>query len=154
MHRKLLKLPVFTFIGGFILHIFNFFIQIFGYGINFNPTMDKMLSYSFLSMSIIIIIIIGLVLRKTYSRKDFFLSASLLVVYTIILSIIQRITFQFDLYNFTFDFILYLPIAIFGVFRYFSVIYNDSTILSLLFATFSILEPYVFLIFGKSLKAK
>lgn len=56
------------------------------------------------------------------------------------------------MYNEAIDFILYLPIAIFGITSNLSMGDNDSEIIKWIFLILSLFEPYIFILFGKRSK--
>lgn len=147
--NKILKLPVLSSIGGIVFYVLNFIVILLGFGGSWSPTLSKALSYIPLLLNIIIITIIGIILRRTYSRRDAFRSASFLVVYTIILMIVQTTFSYFGVYNFTLDWILSLPISLFRMLLPLSVKYNDLKTMSSIFMFISIFEPYIMILFAK-----
>ena len=148
MNIKLLKLPILTSVGGIIFYLLNFIMAFLGFGGVWTSKQSEILSYIPLILAIIILIIIGLILRRIYSRKDFIKSSTLLVIYSIIILIVQRLSLYFGIYNSTVDFILYLPTAIFQIMISLSTKYNNSEIGNLIFLILSLFEPYIFVLFG------
>lgn len=148
MNIKLFKLPILTSIGGIIFYLLNFIIAFLGFGGIWTPKQSIILSYIPLILAIIILIIIGIILRRTYDRKDFIKSSTLLVIYSIIILIVQRLSLYFGIYNSTVDFILYLPTTIFQIMISLSTKYNNSEIVNLIFLILSLFEPYIFVLFG------
>lgn len=152
MNKKLLKLPALSLIGGIILYVLTFIIILLGFGITWGPKVSIVLYYLPTLLNIVIIIILGIILRRTYDRKDFFRSATLLVIYTIIISILQRIALYLGIYNFTIDWIFSLPISLFRILVPLSVKYDNFKIISSLIMIVSIFEPYIMILFGKNIK--
>lgn len=148
MNRKLFKLPILTSIGGIIFYLLNFILAFLGFGGIWTPRQSEILSYIPLILSVIILIIIGMILRRTFSRKDFIESATLLVIYSIIILIVQKISLYFDIYNETIDFILYIPTAIFQTMILLSTKFNNSKVVNSIFLILSLLEPYIIVFFG------
>lgn len=152
MSKKLLKLPIFALIGGVVFYILIFLINFLGYGGAWTPGVAALLSYIPLALNIGIFIVIGLILRKTYDKKTFFKSATLLVLYSVVILIIQQLTMHFGVFNNTIDLILYLPVSLFRTVTFLSPKDNNSDIVNWIFVILALFEPYIFVLFGKKEK--
>lgn len=152
MNKKLLKLPILTLIGGMVFYILNFAIVFFGYGGTWSPRLTAVMAYIPLALSMGILILIGMILRKTYDRKDFLQSATLLVLYSIVILIFQQLTLYLGIYNETIDFILYLPLTIFSIITSSLVKQSDSESINWMYLIASLFLPYIFVLFDKSSK--
>lgn len=152
MNKKLFKLPILTLIGGIVFYILNFAIIFFGYGGTWSPRLTKVMTYIPLALSGGILILIGMILRKTYDRKDFFRTATLLVVYSIVILIFQQLSLYLGIYNEAMDFILYLPLTIFTIITSSLVKQTSSESINWMYLIASLFLPYIFVLFGKSSK--
>lgn len=149
MNKNQFKLPVLSLLGGALYYLIIFLINLLGYGDSWSPRVGILLSYIPLALNIIILVIIGLILRKTYDRNAFFKAATILVVYSIVLLAFRRLAEHFGFSNDILEFILNLPISLFGIFSNISVRYNLSGILGGVLVILSLLEPYILAFFGK-----
>lgn len=152
MNKKLWKLPVLTSIGALILHILVFIFIFVGYGGSWTPRVARLLTYVPLALNILLVLIIGLILRRTYDKKTFFKAASLLVIYSIVISILQRAIIYLGIDNFTFNFILYLPIELFGMIESLFLRTQNPYTTNWILVFITLFEPYIFLLFAKKSK--
>lgn len=149
MDKKLFKLPFLSLIGGIVFYAIIFLLNFLGYGVTFNPLITKILIQAPLILNILILIIIGMILRKSYDRKTFFKSITLLVIYSFVLLIMQQVMLHFGIENLLVDFILYLPIAIFGIISSLLVKDNNTEIIKMIILIVSLFEPYLLMLFSK-----
>jgi heme exporter protein D len=149
MDKKLLKLPILTLIGGIILRIVNYitaFTLIKGTS-EWTLEMGTTAFYIGLVTSIILFVVIGIILRRIYDRKTFLKSATLLVIYSIVILGLEQITQYFWTYSMIIYW-LYLPSEIFTTIT--SVLARVSTAESInwTYAIPSLFAPYLFVLFG------
>lgn len=154
MNKRLLKLPILTLIGGIILRIINhIIILIMVRGKNeWTLEMGTMQFYIDLILSISIIVIIGLVLRKTYDRKDFLKSATLLVVYSILILVVEQLIQYLGIYSVGFSLLFYLPIEMFTIITSLLAKVSNGEVINWLYVLPSIFAPYLLVLFGKESK--
>lgn len=157
MNKKLLKLPILTLIGGIILRIiYRITIHFLVKGTtDWTSEVGTKLFYIDIISSIIIFIVIGIILRKTYDRKTLFKSATLLVIYSFLIFGLSEITQHFGIYSITASLILYLPTEIFNIITSILREITSTTSITLIYV-FIIIEnfaPYLFLLFVKEPKA-
>lgn len=150
MNKKLFKLPIFTLIGGTILRVVNhIIISLMVRGTNeWTFEMGTKVFYFDLILSIVIFISIGIILRRTYDRGAFIKSATLLVIYSILVLGLEQITQYFDMYNSIF-LLLYLPIEIFTIITSLLVRVSTAESIIWIYAVPSLFAPYIFILFGK-----
>lgn len=154
MNKKLLKLPFLTLIGSVIIRIINYvIILIMGRGTNqWTLEMETMQFYIDLILNIFILTIIGLILRKTYDRKDFLKSANLLVIYSIVMLMIEQVTQYLGIYSVGFNLLFYLPIEIFTIITSLLARVSDVEVINWIYAIPSIFAPYLLVFFVKESK--
>jgi len=156
MNKELLKLPILTTIGGIILRIINsitmpIFVK---KTTDWTSKVDTQIFYTNLISSLIIIVVIGIIIRKTYDKKTLFKSSTLLVIYSFLIFGLSEVTRYFGVYPITASLILYLPTDIFSIIT--TVLMEiTSTVNIKLIYVFVIIEkfaPYLFLLFVKDSK--
>lgn len=154
MNKKLFKLPFLTAIGGIILRIINHFIILIMVRRTNEWTLQMGTAqfYIELILSILIFVLIGIILRKTYYRKDFLKSSTLLVIYSIIVLILEQVAQNLGIYNIGFSLFLYLPIEIFTIITSVLSRLSSADVINLLYVIPSTFAPYLFIVFGKKSK--
>ena len=150
MNKKLLKLPVLTLIGGIILRIIAYItaLTLIRGTSEWTLEMGTTAFYIQLVISIILFVVIGIILHTIYNRKTFVKSATLLVIYSIIIFALEQITQYFGTYSMIIYW-LYLPVEIFTIIT--SVLARVSTAESInwMYVIPSLFAPYLFVLFGK-----
>lgn len=150
MNKNVLKLPLLTLIGGIILRIIEFIaIRIRVSTIDPNAEWGSEIFYVNLVSSLIIIVIIGMILRKTYDKDIIFKSSTLLVIYSFIIWGLSEIGAIFGIYS-LFS-ILYLPTEIFNMISsvLIEIISPQDMVLFYLFIFIEKFAPFLFLLFYK-----
>lgn len=150
MNKKLLKLPVLTLIGGIILQIADYitaFTLVKGTS-EWTLEMGTTAFYIRLVLSIIFFVVIGIILRRIYDRKTLVKSATLLVIYSIVILALEQITQYLGIYSMIIYW-MYLPVEIFTIIT--SVLARASTAESInwTYAIPTLFAPYLFILFGK-----
>lgn len=149
MNKKLLKLPILTIIGGIILRIIDYITL----KIIVEPSGEWSSKFFYINLvsSIVIIVSIGMILRRTYDKDTFFKSATLLVTYSFIIWGLSEIGQFFGIYSTITSLILYFPTEVFNVIT--SVLREITSTQSMaLIYVFIFIEkfaPYLFLLFAK-----
>ena len=150
MNKKLLKLPILTLIGGIILQIADYitaFTLVKGTS-EWTLEMGTTAFYIRLVLSIISFVVIGIILRRIYDRKTLVKSATLLVIYSIVILALEQITQYLGIYSMIIYW-MYLPVEIFTIIT--SVLARASTAESInwTYAIPTLFAPYLFILFGK-----
>ena len=150
MNKKLLKLPILTLIGGIILQIADYitaFTLVKGTS-EWTLEMGTTAFYIRLVLSIIFFVVIGIILRRIYDRKTLVKSATLLVIYSIVILALEQITQYLGIYSMIIYW-MYLPVEIFTIIT--SVLARASTAESInwTYAIPTLFAPYLFILFGK-----
>jgi hypothetical protein len=151
MNKEIFRLPLYTLIAGFILGIINLMtIRILISGTNeWTLEMGTTLFYIQLILSIVAFVIIGILLRKKYNRTTFFKSATLLVIYSVIVLLLEQIMHYLGSYNLMNSY-LYLPVSIFTIITSLLARIGNPKHLHWLHVIPSLLAPYLFLLFSKN----
>ena len=154
MNKKLFNLLFLTLTGGIILRIIEFIsIRIRISTIAPEAEWGSEIFYVNLVSSVIIIVAIGMILRKTYDKEAVFKSATLLVIYSFIVWALSEIGAIYGLYS-VFS-ILYLPTDIFAIVSYglSTVISSQNIALFYLVVFIEKFAPYIFVLFAKKSEA-
>lgn len=153
MNKKLLKLPVLTLIGGIILRIADYIIALtlFKGTSEWTLEMGTTTFYIRLVISIIIFVLIGIILRKNHDRKTLLKSATLLVIYSIVIFALEQITQLFWTYSMIIYW-MYLPVEIFTIITTILARISTAESINWIYAIPSLVAPYIFVLFGKKLK--
>lgn len=115
MDKNLLKLPVLTLIGGIILRLSDYIVvpALLSNGASqWTGEMQTASFYIQLIITIILYAVIGIILRRSYNRNTMIKSATLLVIYSIIVVVIEQMAIFIGAYNIIILW-LYLPFEIF-----------------------------------------
>lgn len=150
MTERLLKLPVLTLIGGIILRIVIYITAstlVKGTS-KWTLEMGTIAFYIQLALSIVIFVVIGIKLRKIYNRKTFVKSATLLVIYSIVILAVEQITQHFGTYSMIIYW-MYLPVEIFTTITSLLARISPAESINLIYAIPSLFAPYLFVLFGK-----
>lgn len=155
MNKKLLKLPVLTLIGGIILRIVDYItVFIFFKGTSeWTFEMGTTAFYIRLVISIILFVAIGIIVRRIYDRKTLVKSATLLVIYSIVIFALEQITQYCHTYSMAIYW-MYLPVEIFTTISSVLAKFSTAESISLTYAIPTLFAPYLFVLFGKNLKAE
>jgi len=150
--KKILLLPFLTLIGGIILRIADFitaFILVKETS-EWTLEMGTTAFYVRLVLSIILFVIIGIILRRIYDRKTFVKSATLLVIYSVVIFALEQITQYFGKYSMMIYW-MYIPFELFTIIT--SVLARVITAESInwIYAIPSLFAPYLFVLFGKKI---
>lgn len=150
MDKNLLKLPVLTLIGGIILRISDYIVTpLLSNGISeWTVGMETASFYIRLIITIILFAVIGIILRRSYDKSTMIKSATLLVIYSIIVVVIEQMAILFGGYNIIILW-LYLPLEIFtSIAVLLSRIFNLESI-NWIYIIPAIFSPYLFILFVK-----
>jgi hypothetical protein len=151
MNKEIFRLPLYTLIAGFILGIINLItIRILIRGTNeWTLEMGSTVFYIELILSIIAFVFIGILLRQKYNRAVFFKSATLLVIYSAVVFILEQIMQYWGFYSMINSY-LYLPVSIFTVITSLAARVSNLEHIKWLHVIPSIFAPYLFLLFSKN----
>lgn len=155
MNKKLLKLPLLTLIAGIILRIVNYitaFILFKGTS-EWTLEMGTTVFYIDLVISIILFVAIGVILRRAFDRKTFIKSATLLVIYSIIIFALEQITQYFGKYSIIIYW-TYIPAEIFTTITSLLARVSTAESINWLYAIPSLFAPYLFVLFGKKSESR
>jgi len=104
--------------------------------------------YIRLIITIILFAVIGIILRRSYDKSTMIKSATLLVIYSIVVVVIELMAIRFGVYNAIIPW-LYLPLEIFtSIAVLLSRIFNLESI-NWIYIIPAILSPYLFVLFVK-----
>ena len=156
LNKKIFKLPIFTLIGGIILRIINhFIILVMVRGTNeWTLEMGTTHFYIDLTLSIIIFVIVGIILRKTYDWVDFLKAATLLTIYSIVILTLEQATQYIGIYGIGFSLFFYLPIEIFTIITSTLARISTAETISLIYAIPSLFAPYLFVFFARKSESR
>ena len=152
VRRNLLKLPLYLFLAGLLMRGIT---RIAVWGIMKISTerafqMDVQMLYVQLIVSVILFIIIGIRISKIYSTKICFMSASIVVVYSIVTLLIEQLSQHYGLFDMTqLSYYMYIPLEIFIIITSVLVRLSRSDSINWLYAIPAILAPYLFLLFTR-----
>ena len=154
MDRELFKLPALTSIGGFILRIIEYItVRILLKGTTeWTLKMGRITFFIDLVSNLIIFIMVGMIIRRIYTRKMIMKSATLLVIYSIILLALEQITQYFGIYNLIIH-SLYLPVSIFTIITSILMKISPAETITWIYAIPSLFAPYLFVLFGRKFKS-
>lgn len=154
VNKKIFKLPILTLVGGIVFRIINqIIISLMMSGTNeWTLEMGTTIFYIDVVLSLIIFIVIGIILRKTYDRETFLKSATLLVIYSIIILVVEQGTQYFGPYNIGNSLYLYLPVEIFVIITSALARVSTSESINWMYAIPSLFAPYLFMLFAKNSK--
>lgn len=150
MDDALFRLPLYTFCSGFVLKVIeNISIKIFiatasAWTIS---QIESILFFVQVIGSLFFILLIGFYLQKQYSMKDFFLSSSLLVVYSIVVLLLEKALLFLGVYSMAVYF-LHLPTYLFSFLNLILFHFIQGEIPAF-FNILYLFFPYLFLLFAK-----
>lgn len=149
MSGGLLKLPLFTLVAGIILRTAGHItVRLLLRDTTDWANMGTAVFYVQLFLSVALLVSIGLLLRKRYSRSIIIKSTTLLVFYSIVILALDRIIQHFGSYNMIIYY-LYVPVEMFSVITSVLVRTIGSERISWLYVIPSLFAPYLFLLFSK-----
>ncbi|HHW00232.1 MAG TPA: hypothetical protein GXX36_11835 [Clostridiaceae bacterium] len=150
MMKKLLVLPALTLIGSAILRIADVITSAILVAGTSEWTLEKGTTafYVRLILSVILFVIIGIILRRNYDRKTIAKSATLLVIYSIVIFALEQITQYYGTYSMIFYW-LYIPFEIFTIITWALARISTAENINWIYAIPSLLAPYLFVLFGK-----
>ena len=156
MDNVLFRLPLYTFCSGFVLKVIqNIYIKILVDTTSHWSRQIETLTFSIdIIASLFFIFLIGFYLQKQYSAKDFFLSCSLLVIYSIFVLLFEKILLpklealqEFD----AAIYFLQLPTYLFS-FLNLIIFYLTQGEIPEFYKIIYLFSPYLFLLFAKKNK--
>lgn len=150
MSTNILILPGLALIGGIILRITDYMsvFTIAGGTSEWTLEMGTTVFYIRLVLSILLFVIIGIIVRRIYDRKTIVKSATLLVIYSILLLALEQIMQLFFTYN-PMVYWLYLPLEIFTTITSLLARISSGESITWIYAVPSLFAPYLFLLFGE-----
>ncbi|SHK88965.1 hypothetical protein [Desulforamulus aeronauticus] len=150
MNKELLKLPLCTLAAGIILRTADYItVRLLIRGTTeWTLEMGTTAFYVRLFLSVSLFAGIGLLLRKRYSRITFIKSATLLMLYSVVIFAIEQVTQHFGSYSMIIYY-LYIPVDMFTVITSFLARISDAGSINWLYAIPSLFAPYLFLLFSK-----
>ena len=150
MSKELLKLPLYTFIAGVILRIADYITVslLQRDSTEWTLEMGTTIFYVRLFLSIALFVGIGFLLRKRYSRITFRESATLLIIYSILILAIENIVAYFGVYNMIIYY-LSIPFEMFDIITSILVKVSGADRINWLHMIPSLLAPFLFLLFSK-----
>lgn len=153
MRNNLMKVPIISLITGVILTIADYTL---GYFIakgssEWTLEMNDTVIYTTLCLSIILFISTGFLFLRNTLKKDILKSATLVVVYNIVLIVLEQVILYFGTYSITIHY-LFIPVRMYGTIT--QVLLNATdTLASIWISTLpAIIAPYLYVIFGKRYK--
>jgi len=154
MNKRILILPGLTLIGGIILRIVDFvtaFVLIKGNGTSeWTLEMGTIAFYVRLVMSVIVFAVIGIILRRIYDRRTFVKSATLLVIYSIIVFALEQNIQYFWAHMIIYW--MYLPWEMFAIITSLLAKISREKTINWIYAIPSLFAPYLFVLFSKKAK--
>lgn len=150
LRKELLRLPAYTLAAGIVLRIISA-ITIRITTVNsseWTPEVSAVLFCVNLVCSIALFIGIGLLLRKSYSRADFFKSATLLLAYYLVVFGVEQLTQYLGVYNMAVNY-FFLPVEVFSVLIDLALKMSNAETLTWVHLIPSMLAPYLFVLFSK-----
>lgn len=153
MSIKLFKLFALSSIAGVILRISDYSGALILLGKTAEWT-DEMLTISFyiqLILSFTAFVIIGLILRKENDRKSFAQSATVLVVYYLVMFALEQTTQYFHVYSLII-YRLFIPVEIFTVITLALARLSTAETINWVYVIPSLFAPYLFVLFGKKVE--
>ena len=152
MDNVLFRLPLYTFCSGFVLKVIqNIYIKILVDTTSHWSRQIETLTFSIdIIASVFFIFLIGFYLQKQYSAKDFFLSCSLLVIYSIFVLLFEKILLFLGIYT-TAIYFLQLPTYLFS-FLNLIIFYLTQGEIPEFYKIIYLFSPYLFLLFAKKNK--
>ena len=151
MDKNLLKLPVLTLIGGIILRLSDYIVvpAVLSNGATqWTGEMQTASFYIQLIITFILYAVISIILRRSYDRNTMIKSATLLVIYSIIVVVIEQMAILIGAYNIIILW-LYLPLEIFtSIAVLLSRTFNLES-LNWIYVIPAIFSPYLFVLFVK-----
>ncbi|HBR01593.1 hypothetical protein [Muricomes intestini] len=150
MSKELLKLPLCTFAAGIILRTADYITArlLLRDTTEWTFEMGTIAFYVRLFLSVALLVGIGLLLRKRYSRIIFIKSTTLLMFYSIVILAIEQIAQHFGSYNMGIHY-LYAPVDMFTVITSIAARISGAERINWLYAIPSLFAPYLFLLFSK-----
>lgn len=155
MNKEILRLPLYTLITGVILRI----VEHISIRILVRGTAERTLKlgttvfYIDLILSIVAFVIIGILLRQKYNRNAFFKSATLLVIYSVVIFALEQIMQYIGYYNII-NLYLYLPVSMFTVITSLLARIFNLEHINWLYVIPSLFTPYLFLLFSINLASE
>jgi len=150
VNKELFKLPVLTLMSGVMLQIADYITALILVRDASEWTLE-MGTIAFciqLLLSVALFIVIGIIVRKLYDRKNIAKSATLLVIYSIVVLALEQITQYFGTYNMIVHF-LYFPVYIFTVITHVLARISSAKSINWLYVIPSLFAPYLFVLFSK-----
>lgn len=151
MNKKLLRFPVLTLIGGNILRLSDYIVlpTVLSNGATqWTSEMQTASFYILLITTIILFAVIGIILRRSYDKSTMIKSATLIVIYSIIVVVIEQMAILTGAYNIIILW-LYLPFEIFiSIAVLLSRTFNLES-LNWIYIIPAIFSPYLFVLFVK-----
>lgn len=150
LRKELLRLPAYTLAAGIVLRIISA-ITIRITTVNsseWTPEVSAVLFCVNLVCSIALFIGIGLLLRKSYSRADFFKSATLLLAYDLVVFGVEQLTQYLGIYSLAINY-FFLPTRLFVVITQTIGRVSNAETLTWVHLIPSMLAPYLFVLFSK-----
>lgn len=151
MDKNILKLPGLTILSALAIRIINntLIAQMIRGTNEWTIEMGNRLLLIDVILSIVAFFIIGFTLRKTHDKSNLFKSASLLVIYGIVLLVLEQVTQYFGVYNVSIALVLYLPTELFTIITAVIINLTSAETLNFLYVIPSLFAPYLFILFGK-----
>lgn len=148
MNRQLIKLPLYTLAAGILTRLLlNVFISLaMAFAGAWATPVEVVLFYVQCALSVLFFIIIGLRLRRIYTRSVCFRAASVLALYSL-LSLALEQAMQYSGHYGLLNYYMYLPIEIFTPVTALLMRFSKGGAVSVLYAVPSLLAPYLFLLF-------
>ena len=141
MNRQLLKLPLYTLAAGVLTRLLIKVIS--SLALHY---LGDVIFYAQCVISAMFFIIIGLRLRKIYTRSVCFRAASVLALYSL-LSLVLEQAMQYSGHYGLLNYYMYLPIEIFTPITALLMRFFYEGAVSVVYAVPSLLAPYLFLLF-------
>lgn len=149
MDKQIYKLPLYTLASGLIIRIIFYFVVLTAVSLTteWSVWMSNGLLAAHLAVSAVLFIFIGRRLCRTYTRQTCFRAASLLVVYSVIMLVLEQLMLHTGDYG-QINHLLYLPVEMFT---------PITSVMLLLFGKFvpgwfcavpSLFAPYLFVFFS------
>lgn len=155
MSKELLKLPLLTLAAGIILRMTDYItVRLLIRGTTeWTLEMGTTAFYVRLFLSVALFVGIGLLLRKKYSRITFMKSATLLMVYSVLIFAIEQITQHFGSYSMIIYY-LYIPVDMFTIITSVLARISSAERITWLYIVPSLFASYLFLLFSKKTISK
>lgn len=149
MDKQIYKLPLYTLAAGLITRIIFYFVVLTAVRLTteWSVWMSNGLLAAHLATSAVLFIFIGRRLCRTYTRQTCFRAASLLVVYSVIMLVLEQLMLHTGDYG-QINVLLYLPVEIFTPITSVTLLLFGKSLPGWLCAVPSLFAPYLFLFFS------